>query len=210
MGLRENFEDKIRDGKWVGSVNNIGYPKIKDDGKLRLASHVSLELAGRKGPKAGQVVMHRDNDIRNVAASNLRVGTQKENLKIMRDQGRDRPRGVAQEPDVKQAAWVGFCDELEKIAKEDSRGMRAGKAVATMAVGGGLGYAGGKALGYGLDLFTQNRTGTKIPANYMALAGAALGGALVAAEVRQNKKFKEALGVFTHQQNGAPRGVSGK
>jgi hypothetical protein len=102
-GLRENFFDKVekKDGKWewTAAVNSDGYPKIKDDGKLRLASHVALELAGREPPRKGQVTMHRDNDLSNLHPSNLRVGTQAQNLKMMRDQGRDRPRGVDQEPD---------------------------------------------------------------------------------------------------------------
>jgi len=104
--LRKNFEEKIerRGDKWIwtGSLNTDGYPKMKDHGKLRLASHVSLELAGRSAPPPGKVVMHKDNNPRNIAPWNLEVGTQKENLKQMRDEGRDRPRGVDQEPDVKK------------------------------------------------------------------------------------------------------------
>lgn len=103
--LREKFESKIRDGKWVGSTNNIGYPKMKVDGEMVLGSHVSLRLAGRPVP-SGKIVMHKDNDPLNLSPSNLRVGTQKQNLKQMRDEGRDRPRGVDQEPDVKTAAWT--------------------------------------------------------------------------------------------------------
>lgn len=113
--LRDNFEAKLDGTRWTGAVNNDGYPKIKQDGKLRLASHVALELAGRKAPPAGKVVMHKDNNPRNLAVSNLRVATQKDNLKHMRDQGRDRPRGVDQEPDVKRASWAAFSDELQKI-----------------------------------------------------------------------------------------------
>lgn len=107
MSLRENFEEKMRDGRWTGSTNNIGYPKIKDDGKLRLASHVALELDGRKAPGPGKVVLHKDNNPKNLEPSNLAVSTQKANLKQMRDQGRDRPRGVPQEPDEKNAGAIG-------------------------------------------------------------------------------------------------------
>lgn len=111
--LRENFQKKFdSNGKWDAAVNNDGYPKIKDNGKLRLASHVALELAGRKAPRDGQVVMHLNNDLKDLRPSNLRVGTQKQNLKHMRDEGRDRPRGVDQEPDVKKAMWDGFTEEL--------------------------------------------------------------------------------------------------
>ncbi len=116
--LRENFEAKLDGHRWTGAVNSDGYPKIKDHGKLRLASHVALELAGRGTPAPGQVVMHRDNDPKNLASSNLRLGTQRQNLKAMRDQGRDRPRGVDQEPDdpkYKRAAAAGFADELLRL-----------------------------------------------------------------------------------------------
>ena len=116
--LKENFEEKVRrDGGrwlWTGSVNNDGYPKIKDNGKLRLASHVSLELAGRSAPEGKGVVMHKDNNPKNVAPSNLGVGTQPENLKQMRDEGRDRPRGVKQEPDVKTAGLLGVRRMMER------------------------------------------------------------------------------------------------
>lgn len=105
-GLRENFEEKLDGTTWKGAVNSDGYPKIKDNGELRLASHVALELAGRKGPGKGQIVMHRDNNPKNLDLSNLRVGTQRANLKQMRDEGRDRPRGVDQEPDVKKTASI--------------------------------------------------------------------------------------------------------
>jgi hypothetical protein len=143
--LKDYYWDKIEKSKgnhhWDGSVNNIGYPKMKVDGKMRLASHVALEMDGRKVPK-DSVVMHRDNNPKNLHPDNLSIGTQKENLKKMRDQGRDRPRGVDQEPDVKQAAslagperrmadmaqsafkkttaktvkMAAFLDELEKIS----------------------------------------------------------------------------------------------
>lgn len=106
--LKSRFLDKVekKDGKWrwTAAVNTDGYPKMKDDGKLRLASHISLELAGRKAPAAGKVVLHKNNDPKDVNPANLSVSTQKANLKQMRDQGRDRPRGVPQEPDVKSAS----------------------------------------------------------------------------------------------------------
>lgn len=106
--LKSRFLDKVekKDGKWHwrAAVNTDGYPKMKDDGKLRLASHVSLELAGREAPPAGKVVLHKNNDPLDVNPGNLSVSTQKANLKQMRDQGRDRPRGVPQEPDVKQGS----------------------------------------------------------------------------------------------------------
>lgn len=120
--LRQKFEEKLRvDGDkhiWTGSLNNIGYPKMKVDGEMILGSHVALKLDGRPVPE-GSVVMHKDNNPKNLNPSNLEIGTQKENLKAMRDQGRDRPRGVDQEPDVKQAydkvKMAALVDELNRI-----------------------------------------------------------------------------------------------
>ncbi len=124
--LRSRFSDKIekRDGKWVwkAAVNTDGYPKLKDNGKLRLASHVSLELSGRSAPAKGKVVLHKNNDISDVNPANLSVSTQKANLKQMRDQGRDRPRGVDQEPDVKQASFGAFVHELQRLFAKTSSG----------------------------------------------------------------------------------------
>lgn len=118
-GLRARFLEKVekRDGKWHwnASTNSDGYPKLKDNGKLRLASHVSLELAGRSAPPKGKVVLHKNNDTRDVNPANLSVSTQKANLKQMRDEGRDRPRGVDQEPDVKQASFAAFSNELQRL-----------------------------------------------------------------------------------------------
>lgn len=104
--LKERFQEKMDGSRWTGSTNNIGYPKMKVDGEMVLGSHVALRLAGRKvptgGPAGGKIVMHKDNNKLNLSPSNLAVGTHKANLKQMRDEGRDRPRGVHQEPDEKQ------------------------------------------------------------------------------------------------------------
>jgi hypothetical protein len=106
--LKERFQEKLDGSRWTGSTNNIGYPKMKVDGEMVLGSHVALRLAGRKvptgGPAGGKIVMHKDNNKLNLSPSNLTVGTHKENLKQMRDEGRDRPRGVRQEPDEKAAS----------------------------------------------------------------------------------------------------------
>ncbi len=125
--LRENFEEKItQDGDkhvWRGSTNNIGYPKMKVDGEMVLASHIALRLAGRKPPSKDQVVMHRDNNIKNLNPSNLQVGTQVKNLKQMRDEGRDRPRGVPQKPDkIASASLSAFFDEVQSILRDPPRG----------------------------------------------------------------------------------------
>ena len=110
--LRERFEEKLDGHKWTGSTNNIGYPKMKVDGKMMLGSHVAMRLAGRGEIPDSKVVMHKNNDKTDLRPSNLVLGTQVKNLKQMRDEGRDRPRGVDQEPDVKQANAYQFLVEF--------------------------------------------------------------------------------------------------
>lgn len=102
------LKEKIKDGRWTGGTNSDGYPKVKIDSQSELASHVLLKSLGR-GLKPGQVVMHLNNDKLDMDPAHLRVGTQQQNLKQMRDEGRDRPRGVDQEPDMKKKA-----DELDR------------------------------------------------------------------------------------------------
>jgi hypothetical protein len=105
--LREAFDEKIeqRGGKtlWTGSLNSDGYPKMRDGDNIELASRVALRLAGRKVPE-GMVVMHKDNNPRNLSLSNLEVGTQKENMQQMEDDGRWRPRGPNKSDEKKEAA----------------------------------------------------------------------------------------------------------
>jgi hypothetical protein len=115
--LREKINDK---GHWTGGTNSDGYPKVKIDGESELASHVLLKAEGRS-LRPGQVVMHKDNDKLNLRPGNLRVGTQAGNLKQMRDEGRDRPRGVPQEPDVETTTMRKKADELDRKYVEGLR-----------------------------------------------------------------------------------------
>lgn len=92
--LREAFEEHTDEhGRWTGGVTSTGYPKMRDGDKIRLASHVALELAGRGPVPDDKVVAHNDNDKRNLKPGNLRITTQKANLQQAEDEGRWRPRG---------------------------------------------------------------------------------------------------------------------
>lgn len=130
--VKSNLMDKIdKDGdewNWTASLNSDGYPKMKDEGKLRLASHIVLETQGRSVP-AGKVVMHKDNNPKNVHPSNLMIGTQQQNLRQMRNEGRDRPRGVAQEPDVKTAGPLSMAEEKMKDMAEAAFRVKAPKKI---------------------------------------------------------------------------------
>lgn len=128
--LHEKIDSK---GRWTGGTNSDGYPKVRINQQSELASHVLLKEKGVT-LRPGQVVMHKDNDPLNLKSSNLVVGTQKANLKQMRDEGRDRPRGVDQEPDVKTAATAA----VRAIRGALGAGDHAGAA----AIGQGLGKLG--------------------------------------------------------------------
>ncbi len=130
----QRLHEKINDnGRWTGGTNSDGYPKVRINQQSELASHVLLKERGVT-LRPGQVVMHKDNDPLNLKPGNLAVGTQKMNLKQMRDEGRDRPRGVDQEPDVKTAATAA----VRAIRGALGAGDHAGAA----AIGQGLGKLG--------------------------------------------------------------------
>ena len=100
--LRDAFDEKVDDkGKWTGGLNSEGYPKMRDGKKIRLASHVALELAGRGPAPSNNVVAHKDDNPLNVSASNLEIITQKHNLQDCEDRGRWRPRGPNKPDDAK-------------------------------------------------------------------------------------------------------------
>lgn len=67
------------------------------------------------------------------------------------------------------------------------------KALGVIAVGGGLGYLGGKMLGPALEKGFTYFTGKPLTLNHLESAGALLGGTLMAAEAYQDKKVKEVL-----------------
>ncbi|MBT0679260.1 HNH endonuclease [Komagataeibacter oboediens] len=75
-------------GLWRGPCDSDGYPQIRHQGKMILVHRAQAELAGWS--IEGKVVMHRDDNPLNVRLSNLRVGTQAENMADMAAKGRSR------------------------------------------------------------------------------------------------------------------------
>ncbi|WP_374762542.1 HNH endonuclease [Komagataeibacter xylinus] len=68
-------------GLWTGSCDSDGYPHIWHQGALVPVHRAQAELAG--WPIAEKVIMHIDDNPLNVSLSNLRVGTQRENVADM-------------------------------------------------------------------------------------------------------------------------------
>lgn len=95
------FKEKCRKGKdgcieWTGANNSDGYPAMKWDGKVRLASHVAWRLQHGEFPKAADVLCHTCDNPSCVSVSHMKSGDQADNLRDMREKGRSRPGGVLQ------------------------------------------------------------------------------------------------------------------
>lgn len=77
------------------SRNNMGYPVARFQGKLRLASHVVMELVGNPRPK-GMEILHSCDNPECVNPRHMRWGTHSENLKEAVTRGRwKHPRGYS-------------------------------------------------------------------------------------------------------------------
>ena len=75
-------------GHWTGACDSDGYPVLNLKGKTQPVHRLIAELAG--WDIEGKVVMHIDDNPRNVRLDNLRVGTQAENMADMAQKGRGR------------------------------------------------------------------------------------------------------------------------
>lgn len=73
---------------WRGSNNGVGYPVLTINKKMRLATHVALEIDGRVKPSEKHVACHScDNPICTNPA-HLWWGTEKENMQDAAAKGR--------------------------------------------------------------------------------------------------------------------------
>lgn len=74
--------------RWIGAVAGDGYPEIYWQGKIYKVHRLIMELEGHD--LTGKVVLHLDDDPLNLSLSNLRVGTQAENMADKAKKGRCR------------------------------------------------------------------------------------------------------------------------
>jgi len=76
------------EGRWTGALSGDGYPEIGWKGKKYRVHRLRMELEGHD--IKGKVVLHIDDDPLNLSLSNLRVGTQAENMADKAKKGRCR------------------------------------------------------------------------------------------------------------------------
>lgn len=98
---------------WLAYLNNKGYGMFPWRSKRLLASRVSLSLKLKRPLEAGECALHRCDNPACVRPSHLFVGTQADNLKDMRDKGRQG-----------KAYNGGSANPNCKITEEDVREIR--------------------------------------------------------------------------------------
>ena len=74
--------------EWTGPRSPCGYGRLHWGGRVRLATHVALDLVGRGAPPRGKVVRHTCDNPSCVNPDHLIVGTQAENARDMAERGR--------------------------------------------------------------------------------------------------------------------------
>lgn len=111
-------------GHWIGACDGHGYPQMSWQGNTVLVHRAVARLAGLS--IEGKVVMHDDDNPLNVSISNLRVGTQAENMADMSSKGRGKTGARikdAEAADIIRAYREGKA--ITQIAKDTGRSYRA-------------------------------------------------------------------------------------
>ena len=80
---------------WSGSCDRRGYGQLRVEGKLRFASHISLELDGRPRPFPDACARHKCDFPPCVNPDHLEWGTRKENTADAIKRGRLNTNGLA-------------------------------------------------------------------------------------------------------------------
>jgi len=114
---------------WTAAMAGNGYPMAWHDGKVRLATRISLMLHGRAPRDAKECAMHRCDTPLCVNPSHLFLGTQLDNIRDMDAKGR---RGYAH--------VYGERQGLSKLTEAQVREIRALSAAGWTQIALGLRY----------------------------------------------------------------------
>lgn len=99
---------------WFGSFDGCGYGQLRIDDRLKMATHVSLELDGRPVPK-GLCACHRCDTPACVNPGHLFVGTRKENTQDAMRKGRAHKPPIAKKGQRQKA----LCNKGHPLAGDN-------------------------------------------------------------------------------------------
>lgn len=122
--LSERFREKV-DVRgpddcwpWLASTKQGGYGKCGDErGRVQLTHRVAYQLVNGPIPE-GMVVCHQCDNPRCVNPAHLYLGTQADNLRDMRNKGRDNPPRGARHPKAR------LTEDLARSIRNDPRSHR--------------------------------------------------------------------------------------
>jgi hypothetical protein len=99
--VEQRFEEKVSPEPnsgcwlWIGSADRLGYGQLRVEGRAVLATHVSLELAGRPRPWPTACARHKCDNPNCVNPDHLEWGTLSDNAQDSLKRGRANLSGLA-------------------------------------------------------------------------------------------------------------------
>lgn len=127
--LGEQFWSHVTKGEkgscwsWHGARTSAGYPALKVDGKVELASRIGWKVVHGTTPPDSRVILHTCDNEDCVNPAHWKLTTQAKNMQDMSAKGRGKPHGKenyqvlnSKEAMVGPCSLASFSEELRKIA----------------------------------------------------------------------------------------------